>query len=141
MEPMLQRIWALRHNMTAYDAAYVALAEALDAPLVTCDAKLGAAVNDVRVEVIEEHALHEPSEGERAGHTDSRAGQIHAQRVPPHEPKDATLTRAQCRPPRAARSEPISVRSGTRAALNAGPTAQSRPVSSDCAVTLGYPCP
>lgn len=52
MEPMLQRIWALRHNMTAYDAAYVALAEALDAPLVTCDAKLGAAVNDVRVEVM-----------------------------------------------------------------------------------------
>jgi predicted nucleic acid-binding protein len=52
MEPMLQRIWALRHNMTAYDAAYVALAEALDAPLVTCDAKLGAAANDVRVEVM-----------------------------------------------------------------------------------------
>ena len=34
------RIWALRHNLTAYDAAYVALAEALDAPLVTTDARL-----------------------------------------------------------------------------------------------------
>ena len=34
------RIWALRHNLTAYDAAYVALAEALDAPLVTADARL-----------------------------------------------------------------------------------------------------
>ena len=32
---LLQRIWLLRHNLTAYDAAYVALAEALDAPLPT----------------------------------------------------------------------------------------------------------
>lgn len=31
------RIWALRHNWTAYDAAYIALAESLDAPLITCD--------------------------------------------------------------------------------------------------------
>jgi predicted nucleic acid-binding protein len=52
MEPMLQRIWALRHNMTAYDAAYVALAEALDAPLVTCDAHLGSAVQTAIVEVL-----------------------------------------------------------------------------------------
>jgi predicted nucleic acid-binding protein len=34
------RIWELRHTMTAYDAAYVALAEALGAPLVTTDARL-----------------------------------------------------------------------------------------------------
>ena len=34
------RIWELRHNLTAYDAAYIALAEALDAPLVTTDARL-----------------------------------------------------------------------------------------------------
>ncbi len=34
------RIWALRDNLTAYDAAYVALAEAFDAPLVTTDARL-----------------------------------------------------------------------------------------------------
>jgi len=31
------RIWALRHNWTAYDASYIALAEALSAPLITCD--------------------------------------------------------------------------------------------------------
>ena len=39
----LRRIWELRDNMTAYDAAYVALAEALPAPLVTCDARLASA--------------------------------------------------------------------------------------------------
>ena len=38
----LSRIWALRHNFTAYDAAYLALAESLAAPLITCDAKLAA---------------------------------------------------------------------------------------------------
>ncbi|HUG38881.1 MAG TPA: PIN domain-containing protein [Longimicrobiales bacterium] len=38
--PFLGRIWALRENVTAYDAAYLALAEALDAPLVTADRKL-----------------------------------------------------------------------------------------------------
>ena len=39
----LPRIWELRHNLTAYDAAYVALAEALDAPLLTRDRRLAAA--------------------------------------------------------------------------------------------------
>lgn len=39
----LPRIWALRHNVTAYDAAYLALAESLPAPLVTCDARLASA--------------------------------------------------------------------------------------------------
>jgi len=34
---MLSRIWDLRHNFTAYDAAYVVLAEVLEAPLLTCD--------------------------------------------------------------------------------------------------------
>jgi predicted nucleic acid-binding protein len=38
-QPMLGRIWALRENLTAYDAAYVALAESLEAPLVTLDAR------------------------------------------------------------------------------------------------------
>lgn len=38
--PFLARIWELRHNVTAYDAAYIALAEALGAPLLTCDAPL-----------------------------------------------------------------------------------------------------
>lgn len=39
----LPRIWALRENLTAYDAAYVALAEVLDAPLVTSDRRLAKA--------------------------------------------------------------------------------------------------
>lgn len=39
-EPLLGRMWALRANMTAYDAAYVALAEALRAPVVTCDSRI-----------------------------------------------------------------------------------------------------
>mgnify|MGYP001582371068 CR=1 FL=1 len=39
-EPLLERVWALRDNMTAYDAVYVALAEALDTTLLTCDGKL-----------------------------------------------------------------------------------------------------
>jgi predicted nucleic acid-binding protein len=39
-EPLLWRIWELRENLTAYDAAYVALAEGLRAPLLTCDARL-----------------------------------------------------------------------------------------------------
>ena len=38
----LDRIWELRNVMTAYDAAFVALAESLPAPLLTCDAKLAA---------------------------------------------------------------------------------------------------
>ena len=39
-QELLARVWQLRESMTAYDGAYVALAEALDAPLLTCDAKL-----------------------------------------------------------------------------------------------------
>jgi predicted nucleic acid-binding protein len=42
-EPLLGRIWALRENLTAYDAAYVALAEGLGAPLLTCDSRLANA--------------------------------------------------------------------------------------------------
>ncbi len=37
------RIWELRANVTVYDASYVALAERLDAPVVTLDAKLAGA--------------------------------------------------------------------------------------------------
>lgn len=43
LAPLLQRIWELRDNLTAYDAAYVALAERLNGPLITCDAKLTSA--------------------------------------------------------------------------------------------------
>ena len=42
-EPLADRVWDLRHNLTPYDAVFVALAEALGAPLVTCDARLAAA--------------------------------------------------------------------------------------------------
>jgi len=39
----LERAWELRHTVSTYDAMYIALAEALDAPLVTCDAALARA--------------------------------------------------------------------------------------------------
>ncbi len=42
-EPLLDRIWALRRNVSAYDAVYVALAEALDTVVVTCDGRLARA--------------------------------------------------------------------------------------------------
>jgi predicted nucleic acid-binding protein len=40
---LLPRIWQLRHNLSAYDAAYVALAEELDAILLTSDSRLASA--------------------------------------------------------------------------------------------------
>ena len=47
---MLPRIWELRANVSAYDAAYIALAETLEAPLVTRDARLARAPG-IRAEV------------------------------------------------------------------------------------------
>ncbi len=38
--PLIERMWELRHNFTAYDAAYIALAEATNSILYTCDRKL-----------------------------------------------------------------------------------------------------
>ena len=50
---LLPRIWDLRHNFTAYDAAYVALAEALDATLLTRDRRLAASARrHARVELV-----------------------------------------------------------------------------------------
>ncbi len=43
LAPLLERMWELRENVTAYDAAYVALAEQLEGPLITCDSKLSTA--------------------------------------------------------------------------------------------------
>ncbi|MDQ1287614.1 MAG: hypothetical protein QG622_1179, partial [Actinomycetota bacterium] len=42
LAPLVDRMWQLRDNVTPYDAAYVALAEELGCPLITCDAKLAA---------------------------------------------------------------------------------------------------
>lgn len=41
--PLMSRCWELRHNLTPYDAAYVALAELLDVALVTADTRLSRA--------------------------------------------------------------------------------------------------
>jgi predicted nucleic acid-binding protein len=50
---LLSRIWALRRNVTAYDAAYLALAELLPAPLLTADARLAKVPGArARVEVL-----------------------------------------------------------------------------------------
>jgi predicted nucleic acid-binding protein len=50
---LLTRAWKLRENVTAYDAMYVALAEALDATVVTCDTPLAkASGHRARIEVI-----------------------------------------------------------------------------------------
>jgi predicted nucleic acid-binding protein len=50
---LLPRVWELRNNVTAYDAVYVALAEALDAPLLTRDARLAAAAGHrAKVELV-----------------------------------------------------------------------------------------
>ena len=52
-QELLPRIWQLRDAVTAYDGAYVALAEALDAPLLTCDARLGRSHGHrARIEVV-----------------------------------------------------------------------------------------
>jgi predicted nucleic acid-binding protein len=49
----LRRVWELRDNLTAYDALYVALAEMLDATLLTRDGKLALAPGHyARIEVI-----------------------------------------------------------------------------------------
>ena len=51
---LLTRAWKLRENVTAYDAMYVALAEALDATVVTCDTPLAnARGHRAHVDVIE----------------------------------------------------------------------------------------
>jgi predicted nucleic acid-binding protein len=50
---LLPRVWELRNHLTAYDAVYVALAEALEAPLLTRDRRLaGAAGHHATVELV-----------------------------------------------------------------------------------------
>jgi predicted nucleic acid-binding protein len=51
---LLEPVWSLRDSITAYDAAYVVLAEMLDCPLITCDAKLARSHgHKERIELIE----------------------------------------------------------------------------------------
>jgi predicted nucleic acid-binding protein len=52
LTPFADRVWALRHQFTSYDACYLALAEALEAPLYTCDAKLAGNGHDAEVRVL-----------------------------------------------------------------------------------------
>ena len=50
---LLPRVWDLRNNFTAYDAIYVALAEVLDAPLLTRDKRLAASPgHHARIELV-----------------------------------------------------------------------------------------
>jgi predicted nucleic acid-binding protein len=52
--PLLERVWELRKAITAYDAAYVALAEQFGVPLITCDGRLaGANGHDAEIEKYE----------------------------------------------------------------------------------------
>jgi predicted nucleic acid-binding protein len=51
VQPLVERVWELRHRFTSYDACYLALAEALDAPLFTCDAKLDSGGHSAEVRV------------------------------------------------------------------------------------------
>jgi predicted nucleic acid-binding protein len=50
---LLSRVWALRNNLTAYDATYVALAEVLGAPLLTRDQRLASSSgHHARIELV-----------------------------------------------------------------------------------------
>jgi predicted nucleic acid-binding protein len=52
-EGLLERAWALRNNVTAYDAMYLSLTVALNATLVTCDGRLSkAAAGKIRVQLV-----------------------------------------------------------------------------------------
>jgi predicted nucleic acid-binding protein len=50
---LADRVWELRHSYTTYDASYLALAEALDAPFYTCDRKFASAARHAhRAEIL-----------------------------------------------------------------------------------------
>lgn len=48
--PLLERALEFKHNITLYDGLYVALAEALRIPLLTCDGKLASAINKMKID-------------------------------------------------------------------------------------------
>lgn len=51
--PLLGRVLQLRDRLSAYDAAYIALAEALEAPLATADSGLASVARDLGIEVVD----------------------------------------------------------------------------------------
>lgn len=59
---LLQAVWELRHNVSIYDAAYLAVSALHDAPLLTFDARLAKAAEqatpDVRVTLLQQHATY-----------------------------------------------------------------------------------
>ena len=65
IEPLVSRMWALRNNVTAYDAAYVVLAETLDAPLVTRDARLDRSSGHAATPRV--HRVESPAHGRGEG--------------------------------------------------------------------------
>jgi predicted nucleic acid-binding protein len=53
--PFIDRMWDLRHNLSAYDAVFVALSEGLGVPLITCDARLaGSPGHEAQIELFVE---------------------------------------------------------------------------------------
>lgn len=65
--PLLRGVWALRENLTSYDAAYVALAAALDATFLTADARLaGAPKLPCQVELMSSHGEQADAEADQA---------------------------------------------------------------------------
>ncbi len=56
--PLTERIWQLRHQFTSYEASYIALAEALQAPLFTCDAKLATGGHNAEIRLVSQ--THRP---------------------------------------------------------------------------------
>jgi predicted nucleic acid-binding protein len=59
-DEMADRVWELRHNASAYDAAYLALAEQLDVPLVTVDRRLAEGLRELTPVTIESYAMTPP---------------------------------------------------------------------------------
>ena len=54
--PLAERVWELRSNLTGYDAWYVALAEALDCPLLTLDRKIAGATGPMCEVILPPHS-------------------------------------------------------------------------------------